>query len=409
MDAREAGCSQTTAAAKAGFSDRSGRRIESGTHQPHKGQPRDWRTRVDPLVEVWQGELEPMLKREPKLEAMTLFEYLQAHYPGQYQSVLRTVQRRVSEWKAQHGVAPEVMFELRHTPGKMGYSDFTELKKVTVTIGGKAFEHLLYHYRLAYSGWQYVQIIQGGESYIALAEGLQNALAAAGGVPQVHRSDSLTAAYRNSGGKHRLTERYEALCQHYGMRSSRNNTGIAHENGSIESSHGYFKRRLVQQLYLRGSFEFARVEEYAAFIETVVAQLNAKCSEKFATELSHLQPLPKYRVADYEILSVRVSCRSTVDLKSVLYSVPERLIGRQLTVHLYHNRWVGYLAQQVVVELPRLPVASAHQGRRTRAIHYRHIIEGLQKAACLALLHLDGRHLTDSDVPAPLAADAEHV
>jgi len=104
------------------------------------------------------------------------------------------VQRRVSEWKAQHGVAPEVMFELRHTPGEMGYSDFTELKKVTVTIGGKAFEHLLYHYRLAYSGWQYVQIIQGGESYIALAEGLQNALAAAGGVPQVHRSDSLTAA-----------------------------------------------------------------------------------------------------------------------------------------------------------------------------------------------------------------------
>jgi len=69
-----------------------------------------------------------MLKREPKLEAMTLFEYLQAYYPGQYQSVLRTVQRRVSEWKAQHGVAPEVMFELRHTPGEMGYSDFTELK-----------------------------------------------------------------------------------------------------------------------------------------------------------------------------------------------------------------------------------------------------------------------------------------
>ena len=379
MDAREAGCSQTTAAAKAGFSDRSGRRIESGTHQPHKGQPRDWRTRVDPLVEVWQSELEPMLKREPKLEAMTLFEYLQVHYPGQYQSVLRTVQRRVSEWKAQHGVAPEVMFELRHTPGEMGYSDFTELKKVTVTIGGKAFEHLLYHYRLAYSGWQYVQIIQGGESYIALAEGLQNALAAAGGVPQVHRSDSLTAAYRNSGGKHRLTERYEALCQHYRMRSSRNNTGIAHENGSIESSHGYFKRRLVQQLYLRGSFEFARVEDYAAFIKTVVAQLNAKCSEKFATERSHLQPLPKYRVADYEILSVRVSCRSTVDLKSVLYSVPERLIGRQLTVHLYHNRWVGYLAQQGVVELPRLPSASAHQGRRTRAIYYRHIIEGLRK------------------------------
>jgi hypothetical protein len=44
------------------------------------------------------------------------------------------------------------MFELRHEPGVMGISDFTELKGMTITIAGKAFEHLLYHYRLAYSG-----------------------------------------------------------------------------------------------------------------------------------------------------------------------------------------------------------------------------------------------------------------
>jgi hypothetical protein len=233
MNARKAGCTQQTAAAKAGFSERSGGRIEAGVHQPHQGQPRDWRTRTDPLAEVWSSELEPMLQREPKLEAMTLFEYLQDHYPGQYQSVLRTVQRRVSEWKAQHGVPPELMFELRHNPGEMGLSDFTQLKGVTITIAGVPYEHLLYHYRLAYSGWQYVQIIEGGESFIALAEGLQNALIACGGVPEEHRTDSLTAAYHNSGGKHKLTQRYEALCCHYRLRSSRNNTGVAHENGSI--------------------------------------------------------------------------------------------------------------------------------------------------------------------------------
>lgn len=379
MNARKAGCTRQTAAAKAGFSERSGGRIDAGVHQPHKGQPRDWRTRVDPLAQVWTQELEPMLKREPKLEAMTLFEYLQDHYPGQYQNVLRTVQRRVSEWKAQHGVPPELMFELRHNPGEMGLSDFTQLKGVTITIAGVPYEHLLYHYRLAYSGWQYVQIIEGGESFVALAEGLQNALIACGGVPQDHRTDSLTAAYHNSGGKHKLTERYEALCCHYRLRSTRNNTGIAHENGSIEAPHGYFKRRLVQQLYLRGSFDFATGEEYAQFIKAVVEKLNAKCTEKFAIEQSQLQPLPKYRFADYDILSVRVSCRATVDLKSVLYTVPERLIGRQLTVHLYHNRWVGYLGQQVVVELPRLQAATAHAGRRVRAINYRHLVEGLRK------------------------------
>jgi hypothetical protein len=320
-----------------------------------------------------------MLKQQPKLEAMTLFEHLQEQHPGQYQTVLRTLQRRVSEWKMLNGVPKELMFELRHNPGEMGLSDFTQLKGVTITIAGMPYEHLLYHYRLAYSGWQYVQPIEGGESFIALAEGLQNALADCGGVPKQHRTDSLSAAYANSGGKHRLTERYGALCHHYQMQSSRNNTGVAHENGAIESPHGYFKRRLVQQLYLRGSFDFDNVAEYGAFITRVVAKLNAKCSEKFAAELAQLQRLPRYRCADYELLSVRVSCRATVDIKSVLYTVPERLVGRALTVHLYHNRAIGYLGTQAVVELPRLSSASGHVGRRARAINYRHLVQGLRR------------------------------
>ena len=136
-----------------------------------------------------------MLRKEPRLQPMTLYEYLQQQYPGEYPQVLRTLQRRVSEWKVQHGESPEVMFELRHEPGGMGLSDFTELKGMTITIDGEPFKHFLYHYRLAYSGWQYAEIIEGGESFIALSEGLQNALFASGGVPRQHRTDSLSAAY----------------------------------------------------------------------------------------------------------------------------------------------------------------------------------------------------------------------
>jgi hypothetical protein len=106
------------------------------------------------------------------------------------------------------------MFELRHEPGLIGFSDFTQLKEITITIGGTPFEHLLYHYRLGYSGWQYAHIIQGGESFIALTEGLQNALTACGGVPKQHRTDSLSAAYRNLGGNKALTLLYDELCDH---------------------------------------------------------------------------------------------------------------------------------------------------------------------------------------------------
>ena len=228
MESKQKGLSQRASSAKAGISDRTARRIERGTHRPNRGRPRDWKTRRDPLDGLWEKELRPRLEVEPRLEATTIFEILQELHPGQYDDKLRTVQRRVSKWKATHGKAKEVMFKIRHEPGEMGLSDFTHLKGVTVTIGGKTFHHLLYHYRLAYSGWQYVQVIQGGESFIGLSQGLQNALHACGGVPKTHRTDSLSAAYRNTGGRNpQLTQLYASVCDHYRMEATRNNRGAA--------------------------------------------------------------------------------------------------------------------------------------------------------------------------------------
>ena len=380
MNARNYGLSQSDSAGIAEISERSGQRIEAGVLQPNRGRVRDWSTRKDPLAGVWEEVLEPMLRHEPKLKPMTLFEYLQDHYPGQYSQVLRTLQRRVQAWKAVHGPAPEVMFELRHEPGVMGISDFTELKGVSITISGVPFEHLLYHFRLAYSGWEYAQIIQGGESFVGLSEGLQNALFASGGAPKEHRTDSLSAAYRNLGGKapKRLTQLYDELCHHYRLSPTRNNKGIAHENGAIESPHGHLKNRLTQALLLRGSNDFDSVKAYQAFINTAVDKLNTRRTEKFKEEQQHLQPLPKYRVADYEVLTARVSSRSTIDVRRILYTVPSRLIGRQLELHLYHDRLIGYLERQPVVELPRVRV-TAEGKRRARAVNYRHVIEGLRQ------------------------------
>ena len=75
-------------------------------------------------------------------------------------------------------------------------------------------------------GWRHVHIVQGGESYSALADGLQNALRTLGGAPKEHRTDSLSAAYVNNVEKQRLTEDYQALCRHYGMTPTTNNLGV---------------------------------------------------------------------------------------------------------------------------------------------------------------------------------------
>ena len=380
MNARKLGLTQSASSTIAEISERTGQRIDAGNHRSNRGAVVTAPQRRDPLAGVWAQELEPMLRREPRLKPTTLFEYLEEQYPGEYPRVLRTLQRRVREWKALHGPEPEVMFMLRHQPGVMGLSDFTKLKGMEITINGEPFEHLIYHYRLAYSGWQYAQIVQGGESFVALSEGLQNALAAAGGAPQEHRTDSLSAAYRNSGG-HRtkeLTRFYNDLCEHYRMVPTRNNKGKANENGSVESPHGHLKNRIKQAIYLRGSSDFASIADYQAVIDQAAAGLNRQCKDKYEAEKATLQPLPKRRVADYEILSAKVSCHSTIDVRCILYSVPSRLIGQRIEIHLYHNRLVGYFARQQVFELKRIRIAGKGR-RRGRCIDYRHLIGGLRK------------------------------
>jgi hypothetical protein len=180
------------------------------------------------------------------------------------------------------------------------------------------------------------------------------------------------------GGNKALTRLYDELCDHYRMQPTRNNTGIAHENGGIESPHGHLKNRIEQAIYLRGSNDFRSLEEYRLLIEGAVSKLNQQCQEKFEEEKIYLQPLPKYRVPDYEMLTARVSCHSTVEVRCVLYTVPSRLIGRQLELHLYHDRILAYLGNHQVAKLPRIRVTDPDK-RRGRCINYRHIIEGLRR------------------------------
>lgn len=77
MNAREAGLKQADAAVLAEISARTGQRIESGRHCPNRGRVRDWRTSADPLIEVWESELEPMLLIQGGESFIALSEGLQ--------------------------------------------------------------------------------------------------------------------------------------------------------------------------------------------------------------------------------------------------------------------------------------------------------------------------------------------
>ena len=367
---------QEAAAAKVGISVRSARRIERAGGLPSKQETRSWRTRSDPLSRWWESDIAPLLTAAPALNAVTILEELQRRYPDAVSpALLRTLQRRLRQWRAVNGGEREVYFAQEHPPGRLGLSDFTDCAELAVLVEGQPLAHRLYQFVLAYSGWRHVEVVLGGESFEALASGLQNALWQLGGVPEEHRTDSLSAAFRNLNAQaaEDLTQRYEGLCTHYGMRASRNNRGASHENGAIESRQGTLKSRLDQALLLRGSRGFTSLEEYRQFVSEVAIRLNKRIARAFAVERNALRSLPRRRTGDYEELPARVSKFGTFNVRGVLYSVPSRLIGHRLSVRMYLDRVEVFAGGAQMLTLPR-----ARPGQR-RVIDYRHLLPALKR------------------------------
>jgi len=233
-----------------------------------------------------------MLEEAPDLRTVGVFEELMRRHPELGDGVRRTLERRVREWRALHGSEREIMFRQEHPPGQLGLSDFTDAGGLRIAVAGEPLGHRLYHFRLAYSGFSHAHVVLGGESFAALAEGLQQALWTLGGAPREHRSDSLSAAYRNldADGREDATARYAALCAHYGMAPTRNNRGESHENGAVEGPHGHLKRALEDALLLRGSRDFDVLADYRAFVDEVVGRRNGHRRVRIDAERAVLTP-----------------------------------------------------------------------------------------------------------------------
>jgi hypothetical protein len=377
----------SVAAAKAGFSTATAYRIKQDPRLPSQKKAPRHRRRQDPLAAVWDSEVVPLLKSPAGLRPVAIFDEIRRRHPEIGAGVRRTLERRIRTWRALNGAEQDVIFRQEHPPGRLGLSDFTEMGDHRVSIAGVPLDHRLYHFRLAFSGWEHARVVLGGESFVALAEGLQNALWALGCAPLQHRSDSLSAAFRNLDDDARKdqTRRYEALCAHYAMEPTRNNRGVAHENGSIESPHGHLKQAIEDALLLRSSRDFDTLDTYRRFIDEIVGRRNASHIKRLDLERPALQRLPARRTTDYEETIVTVTSTSGFTLRKVFYSVPSRLIGHRLRVHLYDDRLECFLGTTSLLTLRR--GRSHPSGKHGHVINYRHVIHALRRKP-MALLNL---------------------
>jgi hypothetical protein len=121
---------------------------------------------------------------------------------------------------------------------------------------------------------------------------------------------------------------------------------------------------------VRGSHEFDSVVDYQAWLEGVVDKTNGRNQKRIEEERPHLQPLPACQAADYTELWVRVTSSSTIAVRLMVYSVPSRLIGERLRVHLYDNRLVCYLGTTHVLTRPRVYAPKGKRRGRCMAFYH---------------------------------------
>ena len=93
---------------------------------------------------------------------------------------------------------------------------------------------------------------------------------------------------------------------------TRNNRGVAHENGSIESSHGHLKAAVLDVSLLRRSRDFDDLAAYRLFLGDIVSRKSRRNDA---------------RTSDYGEVIVTVTSTSSFTLRKVFYTVPSRLIG----------------------------------------------------------------------------------
>ena len=370
---RRKGKTQEQAAARAGMHPNTARTYEQRGALPSQLQePRTYRTRPNPFAADWPW-VQAQLERDHALQADTLFAALCREHPDRYQpGQIRTLQRHIALWRAQHGPDQEVMFAQLHHPGRRAESDFTHMTDLGVTLAGQPFPHLVYHLVLTYSNQEAIQICFS-ESFESLAEGVETCLWQLGGVPEEHRTDNLSAAVHqlDADGRKDFTARYTGLMAHYGMRPTTNQAGVAHENGDVEQAHARFKRAVDQALRLRGSREFPSRDAYTRFLHTLVRQRNQTRQTRWAEERGTLRPLPTTPLHPCRELRLTVTSSRTITVLRNTYSVPSRLIGTLVTVRVRAELLELYVGTTRVLTLERL------HGRQQQCINYRHLISSL--------------------------------
>lgn len=124
---------------------------------------------------------------------------------------------------------------------------------------------------------------------------------------------------------------------------------------------------------MRGSRDFASVEDWQSFVDTVCRKSNKAKSAKVSEDLAAMRELNVAKLPEFVEFQAVVSSWSTIQVKHGMYSVPSRLIGETVRVRLFEARIEVWFAGEQQLACERL------RGRHPRCIDYRHVIWSLMR------------------------------
>jgi transposase len=300
--------------------------------------PRKHPERAAPKLDVWKPLIDEWLVEDrsaPRKQRHTgrrVWQRLVEEHSAEVGE--STVRRYVAEVRRSQEVPPgEVMVPQRHVLGDEGEVDFGT---VTAEVAGVRIDVSLFVMRLSASGKSFARayLSEGQEVFL---DGHVRAFEHLGGVPARIRYDNLKAAVTKIlRGRDRVeSDRFIALRSHYGFDSFFCAPGIkgAHEKGGVEGEVGRFRRR-----HLVPVPKVASVAALNDLIAFGVAKDDARhvgarrvtVGEHFALEATELRPLPAEAFDVTGLESPRVDRKARVSVRSCLYSVPARYVGRRL-------------------------------------------------------------------------------
>lgn len=264
-----------------------------------------------------------------------------------------------------------------HAPGAEAEVDFGE---VWVILAGVKTKCHMFTFRLSHSG-RAVHRIYSTQSQEAFLEGHIAAFEELGGVPRLQiKYDNLTAAVKRvliGEGRGRVeNDRWVLFRSHYGFDPFYCLPGIdgAHEKGGVEGDVGRFRRTWLSPMPVTDSLDELneRLRAWDAKDEgRRIAGKSSTVARDFAADRAALGSLPADRFDPGLVLHPRVDRSSMITVRMARYSVPARLIGRQVRVSLRASELVVFDGRTPVTRHERVV---ARGGESIQLDHYLEVL-----------------------------------